>query len=110
MMKFCLILTTTPTLELAEKIAQTLLTKRIAACVNIIPKITSYYWWENTIQKDEEFLLFVKSSDDNFENIKEEILKLHTYETPEIISIPIEKGLDNYLDWIKKETDASNNS
>lgn len=84
----------------AEKIAKTIVTEKLAACVNIIHSINSYYIWEGKFVKDKEILLLIKTKSSLFEKLKNRILSLHSYEVPEIIFIPIQKGLKSYLGWI----------
>ncbi|MCH7568655.1 MAG: divalent-cation tolerance protein CutA [Nanoarchaeota archaeon] len=87
--------------EKAHEIARFLLEKRVAACVQIIP-ISSMYRWKGKIEKSREWLCLIKGKD--FEKIESVIKKIHPYETPEIIEIPITQGNKKYLDWIDEET------
>ena len=103
-MKYCIVLTNTSSKNNAKKIAGTLVEKRLVACVNIVPKITSIYRWKDEVMEDEEYMLVCKTTTENFDKVKEKILKKHDYELPEIIAIPIERGLDEFLSWINKET------
>lgn len=96
---YCVILTTCGDKEEAERLAQMLLTKRLAACVQI-SGVTSLYEWENEIQKDNELLLVIKARADLYGEIERAISDNHSYEVPEIIKIPIESGLEAYLGWI----------
>ena len=96
-----LILTTTDTLELAKKIAADLVDTGEAACVNIIPGIRSIYRWEGKVQDEGEYLLLVKTTSDKFETVRSMIRRLHTYEIPEVISIPITAGDPDYLSWLR---------
>jgi periplasmic divalent cation tolerance protein len=100
-----IVLITVPSQQVGEKIAEVLLEQKLAACVNIIPGIHSIYFWKGTINRDEESLLIVKSRAILFE---ERLLKIvqaiHPYEVPEIIALPIIKGLPAYLDWIQEVT------
>jgi len=104
MSKFGLVLVTAGSEKEADKIAQTLVKEKLAACVNIIPKIKSYFNWRKKFYKEKETLLLIKTKPILFEKLKSRVLKLHSYETPEIILLPIEKGFKNYLDWIEIET------
>lgn len=90
---------TTPSVEEAEKIAKTLLEKKLAACVNIFP-IKSFFWWNGKIEEANEFVTIVKTKAEKFSEIKEEVKKLHSYTVPCICEIPIERGLREFLDWI----------
>lgn len=100
MNKYVLIFITVPNEGLALKIARALIEKKLAACVNITPKIKSIYSWQDKICEDDEFLMLVKSKEEVFEELKQEVVNLHTYDIPEIIMINIENGLRNYLNWI----------
>ena len=99
-MKELLIISTADTMELAGKIASTLVREKIAACVNIVPGIRSIYRWKENVCDDSEWLLLIKSSDENFESIRSRIRQLHTYETPEVIAVPIAAGDPDYLNWL----------
>ncbi len=100
--QFILILTTSPRKSLAQKIAKVLVKEKLAACVNISSPIESIYSWENKICSEKEFLLFIKTKKSLFDSVKNRILKLHSYEIPEIIALPITQGSSNYLEWIWK--------
>ena len=84
----------------AASIAHSLLERRQAACVNILPKITSIYRWQGKIERAEEWLLLIKTTRDGFEHVRQTIQELHSYEVPECISIPIENGSTRYLEWL----------
>jgi len=102
-MKFVVVLVTVP-YDKSKKIINLLLTKKLAACVNKIKTIESFYWWENKICNDKETLLVIKTKKILFEKIVKEIKKVHPYKVPEIISIEINNGNKEYLDWIKEVT------
>ncbi len=97
---FEIILCTCPDKDTAKKLAHLLVTKQLAACVNILPSITSVYSWEGKIESVQEHLLLIKSSKANYQAIETTLFKHHPYEVPEIIAVPIERGLPEYLDWI----------
>lgn len=99
-MKEILVLCTVDTMDLARKIAQALVRERMAACVNIMPGIRSIYEWEEEVCDDRELLLFIKSSDENFELIRKRIRQIHTYDTPEVIAVPLTAGDADYLNWL----------
>jgi len=103
-MEYCTIVTNTSNIDEAKKIAHNLVENKLAACVNIIPEIISVYNWKNEICEDKECQLIIKTEKVLFQSVQDTILKLHSYELPEIIMLPIEKGYDKYLDWISKET------
>lgn len=95
-----IVLTTAGSRDEARKIAQSLVESRLAACVNIIPKIESIYRWEDNVQSSDEFLLMVKTISSNFEAVKEAIRKLHSYDLPECIALEISDAEDGYLKWL----------
>lgn len=92
---------TAPSLEEAEKIAKRLLEKKIAACVNIFP-IKSFFWWKGKIETATEFALIVKTTTEKFAEVRDEVKAIHSYTTPCICAIPIERGLKEFLDWIEE--------
>ncbi|MCS7121302.1 MAG: divalent-cation tolerance protein CutA [Archaeoglobaceae archaeon] len=97
---FSFIYITTPSLEEAEKIAKVLLEKKLAACINIFP-IKSLFWWEGKIERVEEHAMIVKTKAEKFSEVRDEVKKLHSYKVPCICEIPIERGLREFLDWIE---------
>ncbi len=86
--------------EEAVSLARTLVAEKLAACVNIIPRIRSIYRWKNEICDEGELLLVMKIRSSAFTRIRDRIRELHSYEVPEIISFPIEDGLPDYIDWV----------
>ncbi len=104
MSEYMITFVTAPKREEAGKIAEELIGAGLAACVNIIPSIISFYRWKNEVCRDEECLLVVKSRWELFDRMKEKIVEVHSYEVPEIVSFSIEKGLPDYLDWITETT------
>ncbi|MCD6320257.1 MAG: divalent-cation tolerance protein CutA [Candidatus Desulfofervidaceae bacterium] len=103
-MEFILVLVTTASEEEAEKIAQEIVKTHLAACVNIVPRIKSIYFWKGEVCKDAESLLIIKTRGEKFDTLKEKIIQLHSYEVPEVIAIPIVKGSKAYLDWLAQVT------
>lgn len=98
-----LILSTTDSMELAEKIARSLVDEGKAACVNILPGIRSIYRWEGKVCDDSEFLMLIKTGADKYKGVQECIRHLHSYSTPEVIAMPITDGDPDYLDWLRKQ-------
>ncbi len=84
----------------ARAIAQVLLEARLIACANIVPGIESMFWWEGKIERSPEVLLVMKTRAENFERIRALVKEKHSYETPEIIAVPVEKGDEDYLRWL----------
>ena len=95
-----IILCTCPDKNTAENIARLLVKDRLAACVNILPGITSVYTWQKQIETSQEHLLLIKANKTAYQAIAAAIKKQHPYEIPEIIAVPIENGLPEYLHWI----------
>jgi len=99
------VLITTPSLEVARQIAIALLEQKLAACVNVLPGVRSYYTWKGQPQEDQEVLLLVKTRPALFESrLVPAVLAIHPYELPEIIALPVSMGLEGYLNWINEET------
>lgn len=97
--EYCMVLTTCPNQEEAHKIASFLIREHLAACVQV-SGITSFYEWKGTVNTDSEQLLLIKAKTVNYEKIESSILANHSYEVPEIILVPIERGSATYLKWI----------
>jgi periplasmic divalent cation tolerance protein len=101
-----IVFTTFPDPDSALKTARQIITNRLAACVNILPQITSVYEWENTVEIQQEHMLILKTSQHRFASLEQEIRRFHPYELPEIIATPISHGSKDYLDWIESQTIA----
>lgn len=99
-----LVITTCPGTISAKKIAQDLVTENLAACVNIIPGVQSFFSWVGKVDTANEHMLIIKTTSDNYEELESYIKKVHPYELPEIIAVSIESGLDAYLEWVSKNT------
>ncbi len=91
---------TCPNQETAEKIARTLVSEKLAACVNIVPGITSVYQWQGKIETDQECLLLIKSRQDIYPELEKTIIAIHPYELPEIVAVSIAHALPGYLNWM----------
>jgi len=97
------IVTTVGKREDAERIAETLVQKRLAGCVQIVGPNSSIYWWKSRMEKAEEWLCLIKSEETLYHNVEETIKRIHPYETPEIIAVPIVAGSRNYFEWLGQE-------
>ena len=98
---YILVLVTTASKSEAEKIAQHLLDAKLIACGNIIGPITSLFRWSGKIERAEEYLTIMKTRQELFRMVEEEIKTLHSYEVPEILAIPIIEGSNAYLKWLE---------
>ena len=95
-----IVLTTTSTTDEAESLANGLVESRLAACVQILPKMTSVYAWDGKITKDEENLLLIKTLPQKYEEVEKYILDHHSYDTPEIVAVDADKASAGYLKWL----------
>jgi len=100
------VFSTASSAEEAEKIARGLVNERLAACVNVVPSIRSFYRWEGKIEDSQEFLLVIKSSRERFDALRTSLEKLHSYEVPEVIAMPVVDGAQGYLNWMDGELGA----
>ncbi len=89
--------------EQAKKIAKTLVEERLAACVNVVERVHSVYWWEGRVQEAEEALLVVKSLKSLVDRVAERVKELHTYTVPEVVAVEVCGGNRDYLRWVSEE-------
>ena len=94
------VLMTTGNREEAKRIAETLVDGGLAACVQILPEIESVYRWQGETQREQEVLLMAKSMRNKFDELVSKVTAIHSYETPEIIALPITGGAEPYLKWL----------
>lgn len=95
------VLSTCATEEEAETLARLLVEQRLAACVNVIPRVRSYYRWQGAIESADECLLVIKSSRERFRPLSAALEKAHSYEVPEVLALPVVEGAANYLNWLQ---------
>eukprot|EP00744_Colponema_vietnamica_P024387 GILI01035579.1.p1 GENE.GILI01035579.1~~GILI01035579.1.p1 ORF type:complete len:108 (+),score=8.51 GILI01035579.1:50-373(+) len=95
---------TVHTTQLADSISSTLVKSKLAACVNIIPQITSVYEWKGEVKVDPEILLMIKTQTSLVPSVITAVRQLHTYDVPEIISVPMGEGSNEYLEWVRSAT------
>lgn len=99
-----LVFTSLPDRAVAERLAEALIAQRLAACVNILAPCRSVYRWREGVQHDEEHPMLIKTSADRYPALEAAIRAGHPYELPEIVAVPVERGLPAYLDWVAQET------
>jgi periplasmic divalent cation tolerance protein len=89
--------------EEALRLSETLVEQCLAACVNVLPPVRSIYRWQGGIERSEEVLLLIKTTKSRFPALRQRIVELHSYETPEILAVPAVDGLDKYLTWLREQ-------
>ena len=99
-----LVLTNLPDRAIAEQLADMLVEKQFAACVNILAPCRSVYRWKGAVQRDEEHPMLIKTTRARYAALEQALRAAHPYELPEIVAVPIERGLPAYLDWVAAET------
>ena len=99
-----IVLITAPNMEEAARIAETIVSERLAACVNIVGGVASIYRWQGEVTRDNETLMIVKTSDERYDELERRVKELHSYTTPEVIAIKIERGSADYLNWLREST------
>ncbi|MGB9435399.1 MAG: divalent-cation tolerance protein CutA [Candidatus Acidiferrum sp.] len=105
--RFRLVLVTCATLEEARKIARGVVENHLAACVNIVTHaVESFYTWEGKLENSSEYLLMIKTTEERLEELQKEILRLHSYDTPEFVVLPIVAGSEDYLKWLAESADV----
>ncbi len=102
---FAVVLVTAASLDEANKITAALMESRKAACVNIVPRVVSWFWWQGKIDTADEAMLIIKTRASAVPGIIELVKKQHSYSVPEIIALPIIAGSADYLDWISREVE-----
>lgn len=102
-----LVLTNLPDRESALKLAQALVDERLAACVNVLGGGTSVYRWQGAVEHAEEVPVLIKTCAARYAQVEAAIVKLHPYELPEVIAVPVAQGLPEYLAWVAQQTASS---
>ncbi len=104
MTDFLVVLITVGSEEEAVRMAQDLVESRLAACVNLVSPVRSFYFWEGKMADDSEWLLVVKTHRELFSSLEARVRELHSYQVPEILALPVWGGPQAYLDWVRKST------
>lgn len=102
-----LVVTNLPDRDSAMELARSVISKRLAACVNVLNGCSSVYRWQDQIQTDSEVPVLIKTCAGRFAALRDAILAVHPYDLPEIIAVPIEQGHEPYLEWVRSETGIS---
>lgn len=102
MLGFLIVFCTCGNEEEALRLASALVERRLAACVNVLPPVQSIYRWKGEVQSAAEYLLLIKTTEDRFDALRDAIIEMHSYETPEVIGIPIADGSEKYLAWLRE--------
>ena len=103
-METILVISTLPDREQAEKLAHALIEQQLAACVNILPTVTSVYRWQGKVETANETIILIKTTMARYPAVEAAIKAQHPYELPEIIAVPVSTGLPAYLEWVRTET------
>ena len=104
--EICVALVTAPA-DVAPSLARTLVAERFAACVNLLPGVTSVYRWDDEVQEEGETLLLAKTTRAGFEAFRRRVSELHPYEVPECIAVPVTSGLPAYIHWVNRECEVA---
>ncbi|MDP8259921.1 MAG: divalent-cation tolerance protein CutA [Candidatus Gygaella obscura] len=102
--KFIVVLVSCPSTENALKVKECLLNSKLAACINIVKDVKSFFWWDGKINSSEELLLIIKSKKQLFRQLVDTVKINHEYDVPEIIALPIVDGNEEYLNWVGTNT------
>lgn len=92
----------------ANRVAQSLVEERLAACVSVLPGLTSIYRWQDKVERASEHLLLVKTTRERLSSLDSRIRELHSYELPEVIAVPVAAGSEKYLTWLREQVSVDN--
>src|ERR1044072_5143964 len=98
--KVLLVLSTFPDSATASQVARKLVEEKLAACANILPAVESIYRWQGKIETGTETLVLFKTTEEGYDRLQTSLRELHPYEVPEIIAVPVDRGLPDYLEWV----------
>jgi periplasmic divalent cation tolerance protein len=102
-----LVYTTYPSIVEAERAGRAIVERRLAACVNILPGMVSYYWWQGSVERGEEVVMIIKTRATLAPRVAAAVKEMHSYSTPAVLVLPIEQVDSAYLDWLMAETEAA---
>lgn len=102
--RFAIVLVTAPELKTARKIARAALEARLVACANLIPRIESHYWWGGRLEQAAEVLMVMKARRTRLKDLEQIVLQQHPYDTPEVLSLPLDASSAKYLAWLGSST------
>ncbi|PVX25291.1 MAG: cytochrome C biogenesis protein CcdA [Candidatus Bathyarchaeum sp.] len=106
LMSYNIVIMTAPNKQEAAEIVHTLLEERLIACANILDSVQSFFWWKGKIDEENEAMVVMKSHSSLFEKLSKRVLELHSYDTPEILALPVVNGSQSYLDWMKHSLES----
>ncbi len=99
---FRVVISTAGTEEEGARIAKSLLDRKLCACVNLVPKVRSFYRWEGAIQDDAEVLLIMKTTKEKLQRLSEHLAEIHSYDVPEVLAVAVDQGRASYLEWLEE--------
>ncbi len=99
-----LVMSSLPDRTVALQLARTLIERRLAACVSVLAPCTSVYRWEGKVEEADEVPLLIKTTIDRYAELEQALRALHPYELPEIMAVPVQRGLPGYMDWVAEAT------
>jgi len=102
-----IVFVTAPSSEEANRIADALVSQRLGACVNIVSTIESIYRWEGRLTRDQESLMIIKTTDERYTELERCVKEMHSYSTPEVVALRIERGSEQYLRWLRDSVEES---
>ncbi len=97
---FRIVLSTAGSEEEGVRVAKSLVERKLCACVNLVPKIRSFYRWEGAVQDDAEVLLIIKTTQEKLQALSDHLAEIHSYDVPEMLAIAVNKGSASYLEWL----------
>jgi periplasmic divalent cation tolerance protein len=101
------VLVTVPTREVGDALAEALVGETLAACVNLVGPIRSIYRWQGEVCRDDEYLLLIKTTADRYDALETRVRALHPYDNPEVVALPLARGADAYVEWVRRVTGAA---